>query len=201
MKRFIFEVVLGAAMSLVLFSVLLLCEGCGGPAFTSTDGVPSTASTVGEVAVACVPGERQECPCSNGAKGIQECDSKGAGYGSCACPTPVAVASGDSGSGAEVEAAAKDPNAPPQWLLDCLDDGYKAPTRSDAPIIYDCANGDPQPGTKPFIDPINGKMFLMRHCYQIPTEKCWLTGSISSPYDVQCNIEKDFSGKNWECPK
>lgn len=192
MKRFAFDVILGAAASALLFAVLL-CTGCGGPAFTESGGSPETASTVGmvgEVAVACIPGERNECPCSNGAKGIQECNEKGSGYGSCACPAPVAVASAD----AAPEAAPRDPNMPPDWLLACED----TPTPSHIDVVfYDCSPGDPVDGGKPYA--INGKRVESLRCYELP-KNCFKVSSVQSPYDVQCNPSNSTTD-TWECPR
>jgi hypothetical protein len=75
---------LAAGSSLALCAVLA-CSG--GSAEPMNDG---SGGPVEVPPWACVPGETQPCPCTDGPSGLLTCDPEGAGFGECDC-SPGAV--------------------------------------------------------------------------------------------------------------
>lgn len=79
---------------LALVVGMLMVVGCGGGIDDPTFGSSESTSS-GDLI--CTPGKQEECPCPDGIKGAQACNSEGNGYLACQCG--VTNGSGGNGSG------------------------------------------------------------------------------------------------------
>src|SRR4029078_12776597 len=75
-----------AALLGSVFAGLAACGSSGTPGGTTTGG--------GD----CTPGKQEECACPGGTKGVQTCNSDGAGVSACECALGSGTSTGAGGS-------------------------------------------------------------------------------------------------------